>query len=149
VPAEAIVDVDGRDPERVPIPWTPGAGAGFTTGRPWLPTHPDADRLAVAVQDGDPASPLELYRRLISLRRATPALQHGSFRAVRAAPDVFAYVREHDADRVLIALNFAPFPRPLPDEADGARVLLSTVGEPPAGELAGDEARILALNRVY
>ncbi|HWF36747.1 MAG TPA: alpha-amylase family glycosyl hydrolase [Solirubrobacteraceae bacterium] len=148
VPAEAIVDVDRRDPERVPIPWTPGVGAGFTTGRPWLPTHPDADRLAVAVQECDPGSPLALYRRLISLRRATPALQHGSFRSVHAAPDVFAYVREHEADRVLVALNFAPFPRPLPAEAEGARGLLSTEAEPRAGELAGDEARILELDRV-
>jgi alpha-glucosidase len=149
VPAEATVDVDGRDPERVPIPWSPGAGTGFTTGRSWLPTHPDAERLAVGVQEGDPASSLELYRKLISLRRATPALQHGSFRSVHAAPDVFAYVREYQAERVLVALNFAPFPRPLPDEAEGARVLLSTVSEPSAGELGGDDARILALDRVH
>jgi alpha-glucosidase len=149
VPAEASVDVDGRDPERVPIPWSRGAGAGFTTGRPWLPSHPDADRLAVAVQEGEPGSSLELYRGLISLRRATPALQHGSFRSVHAAPDVFAYVREHYAERVLVALNFAPFPRPLPHEADGARVLLSTAAEPPTSELAGDEARLLAINPVH
>jgi alpha-glucosidase len=149
VPAEAIVDVDGRDPERVPMPWTSGVGAGFTTGRPWLPSHPDADRLAVGVQEGEPASSLELYRRLISLRRAIPALQHGSYRSVHAAPDVFAYVREQQADRVLVTLNFAPFPRPLPAEAEGARVLLSTAAAPRDGDLAGDEARVLALNPVH
>jgi alpha-glucosidase len=145
VPLEAIVDIDGRDPERVPIPWESGPGAGFTTGRPWLPTHPDAGRLAAAVQRGDPTSALELYRALIALRRATPALQHGSYRSVHAAPDVFAYTREHEDERVLIALNFAPFPRPLPDEAEGARIMLSTHAEPRAGELAGDEARTLAI----
>jgi alpha-glucosidase len=148
VATEAIVDVDGRDPERVPIPWTPGVGSGFTTGRPWLATHPDADRLAAAVQEGEPGSSLELYRELISLRQATPSLQQGSFRSVHAAPDVFAYVREHDNDRILVALNFAPFPRPLPEEAGNARGLLSTAADPPAGELAGDEARILQLDRV-
>jgi alpha-glucosidase len=149
VPADAIVDVDGRDPERVPMPWEPGTGAGFTSGRAWLPTHPDTDRLAVAVQQGDPASSLELYRSLIALRRATPSLQHGSYRSVHAAPDVFAYVREHQGERVLVALNFAPFPRPLPAEAEaeGARVLLSTAAESHAGELAGDEARVFALGR--
>ncbi|MFN8203196.1 MAG: alpha-amylase family glycosyl hydrolase [Solirubrobacteraceae bacterium] len=71
VPPEAVVDVDGRDPERVPMVWTPGPGAGFTTGTPWLPVHPDAERLAVSVQAGDPASSLELYRALLALRRAT------------------------------------------------------------------------------
>jgi alpha-glucosidase len=145
VPPEAMIDADGRDPERVPIPWQPGPNGGFTTGRPWLPTHPDAERLAVATQHGDPTSSLELYRALIALRRASPPLQHGSYRSVHAAPDVFAYVREHEGERVLIALNFAPFPRSLPAEAEGARLLLSTRAEPAAGELAGDEARILAL----
>jgi alpha-glucosidase len=74
-------------------------------------------------------------------------LQHGSYRSVQSAPDVFAYVREHEGERVLVALNFAPFPRLLPAEAEGARVLFSTHAEPRAGELAGDEARMLALGR--
>ena len=42
IPAEAVVDVDGRDPERAPLPWTAGVNAGFTTGKPWLPLAPDA-----------------------------------------------------------------------------------------------------------
>ena len=41
IPPERVVDVDGRDPERAPIPWRPpseaGPGAGFTDGEPWLP----------------------------------------------------------------------------------------------------------------
>ena len=60
VPPGAVVDVDGRDPERAPIPWEPpsaaGPGAGFTTGTPWLPIVNEAERLAAAVQDGDPRS---------------------------------------------------------------------------------------------
>jgi alpha-glucosidase len=144
VPPDAIVDVDGRDPERVPVVWAPGPGAGFTTGRPWLPIHPDADRLAASVQAGDPASSLALYRALLALRRATPALQHGTYRSLAAAPDVFAYVREHHGERVAIACNFAPFPRPLPAEVAGGRVLLSTHAAPDAQQLAGDEARIAA-----
>jgi alpha-glucosidase len=145
VPSEAIVDVDGRDPERVPLPWQPGPGTGFTSGRAWLPLHPDAERLAVSVQEGDPASVLELYRTLLALRRRTPALHRGSYRSVHSAPDVFAFVREHEGARVLVALNFAPFPRALPAEAEGARPLLSTRAEPHAEELAGDEARVFEL----
>jgi alpha-glucosidase len=142
---EAVVDVDGRDPERVPMPWETGPGSGFTRGRPWLPTHPDADRFAVSVQEADPQSTLELYRSLTALRRARPALQDGAYRSLRAAPDVFAYLRAHEDDRLLVALNFAPFPRPIPAEAAGAPVLLSTHADPAPGELAGDEARIFAV----
>ena len=45
IPPDRVVDVDGRDPERAPIPWTPTApGHGFTTpARPWLPFIADAD----------------------------------------------------------------------------------------------------------
>jgi alpha-glucosidase len=128
------------------MPWTPGPGTGFTTGEPWLPVHPDADRVAVSVQDRDPASVLALYRALIALRRATPALRLGSYRAVDAAPDVYAYVREHEGRRVLVALNFAPLPRPLPEAARGGAVLLSTAAKPAGQELAGDEARIVDLD---
>jgi hypothetical protein len=46
---------------------------------------------------------------------------------------------------VLVVLNFAPFERPLPAGADGARLLLSTHGPGRSGDLAGDEARVVAL----
>ncbi|MEA2219361.1 MAG: alpha-glucosidase [Solirubrobacteraceae bacterium] len=153
VPPEAIVDVDGRDPERAPMPWAPpsqaGAGAGFGAGagaaEPWLPVHPDAERLAASVQEQDPGSPLAFYRALLALRRATPALHAGTYRSVPAPPDVFAFVREHDGRRVLVALNFAPFPRALPPEAAGGRLLLSTRADPDDAELAADEGRIVEL----
>ena len=62
IPADRIVDVDGRDPERAPIPWRPpsqaGPGAGFTTGEPWLPIVADAESLDVESQEHDPASTL-------------------------------------------------------------------------------------------
>jgi len=51
IPPERVVDIDGRDPQRAPVPWRPpseaGPGAGFTTGEPWLPPVADAERLCV------------------------------------------------------------------------------------------------------
>jgi alpha-glucosidase len=143
VPPDRVVDVDGRDPERVPIPWDAAApGAGFTTGEPWLPLHPEAARFAAAAQEGDPDSPLALHRRLLALRRATPALTEGTYRSLDTAPGVFAYERAHDGDRLVVALNFAAEPRPLPAAAAGGEVVLSThPGD--ADTLAADEARIV------
>ena len=148
VPADRVVDVDGRDPERAPIPWAAPSEAepyaGFGAGEPWLPVHPDAESLALDVQRGDPSSVYELYRSLIALRRAEPALSEGSYRSLDAAPDVFAFVREHGGRRLLVALNFAPFPRPLP-LADGGRTLLSTRAALAGDELGADEGRVIEL----
>ena len=98
IPPERVVDVDGRDPERAPIPWRPpsvaGPGAGFSTGEPWLPLVADAERLCVERQAGDPGSTLSLVRRLAALRAATPALQTGAQRSLDAGADVLAWIRE-------------------------------------------------------
>ena len=68
----------GRDPERNPMPWRPGAGGGFTEPgvRTWLPMG-DPGHSNVADQRSDPDSVLNFVRDLIALRRATPDLQAG------------------------------------------------------------------------
>jgi glycosidase len=95
-----------RDPSRTPLPWDPGPGAGFTTGEPWLPIGADAAFRNVAAQRNDPDSLLHLYRALLALRRRTPALARGAFRALRAPKDVFAYERREGSQRAVVALNF-------------------------------------------
>jgi alpha-glucosidase len=129
IPDTAIVDVDGRDPVRTPMPWRSpahaGPGAGFTTGRPWLPIPPEAERASVAAQHRDPDSVLSLYRRLIALRKRQPALTSGGYCPESAPDDVFAYRRTDPDGDVLIALNFASRERRLPDAFRGVPLLSS------------------------
>jgi alpha-glucosidase len=106
VPPERAVDVDGRDPERAPMQWAPGRGAGFTTGEPWLPIGSEADRVNVAAQRGDQGSMLSLYRRLIWYRKRSAPLLHGIYRSLDAPEGVFAFVREAAGEALLVALNF-------------------------------------------
>jgi alpha-glucosidase len=97
-----------RDQARGPMQWRGGPGAGFTTGRPWLPIAPDADSRNVATQAADPGSVLALYRRLIALRQATPALIVGDQELLDVGDaDVLAYRRSLDGRTALVALNFA------------------------------------------
>ncbi|TNM60167.1 glycoside hydrolase family 13 protein [Streptomyces sp. NP160] len=56
----------GRDGSRVPLPWT---GSEPVEGT-WLPQPDGWGALAAAVQDGDPASVLSLYRASLALRRS-------------------------------------------------------------------------------
>ncbi|MFP8882059.1 MAG: alpha-amylase family glycosyl hydrolase [Myxococcota bacterium] len=96
----------GRDPERTPMQWEAGQGAGFSEAEPWLPNGSDAGVRNVAGQREDPASLLCFYRDMLALRRATPALYRGSYRSLEAPADVLAYEREFDGARVWVVLNF-------------------------------------------
>jgi alpha-glucosidase len=69
-----------------------------------------------------------LYRRLIELRRAEPALAVGEFAPLPATDDMIAYVRKAEDRRLLILLNLGPNPQDfgLLDLASRARLMLST-----------------------
>ena len=95
----------GRDPERTPMQWDSGPQAGFTDGTPWLPLADDAARVNVAAERDDPRSILTLYRRLIALRRAEPALQVGCYVPVPVEGNLLGYRRELDGSEFLVALN--------------------------------------------
>jgi alpha-glucosidase len=105
-----LADVVGRDPCRTPMQWDTSPNAGFTEPdvTPWLPLADDYADRNVAVQDKDPASMLNLYRALTTLRRAEPSLNVGDYASVEAdVDDVFAYLRTApEADRFLVVLNF-------------------------------------------
>ncbi len=136
VPADRVLDVDGRDPERGPIPWerpsATGAGAGFTTGEPWLPIVSDAEQLCVEAQEQAPESALAFSRRLLALRSSLPALNAGPQRTLDCGPDVYCYLREGVAP-VLVSLNFSSSRRSL--------ALIETPGSGGVVELSTDPAR--------
>ena len=131
VPRDRVLDVHGRDPERTPMQWAAGPGAGFTAPgvEPWLPIGAEAERVNVAAQRGDPNSIFSLYRRLIWYRRGSAALLDGSYRSLGAGGPrgVYAYLREAPGERLLVALNFTGAARRL----DGA-----AAGLPESGTLA-------------
>jgi alpha-glucosidase len=64
----------------------------------------------VAAQLADPSSLLQLYRALIALRRAHPALSRGEQRSLPATDAVWAFERALGGERFAIALNFGDEP---------------------------------------
>lgn len=67
-----------RDGSRTPVPWEPGPGYGFTSGRPWLPFGANRDdTTTVAAQRGVAGSRLERTRQLLQVRRELPDLTAG------------------------------------------------------------------------
>jgi alpha-glucosidase len=81
-------DRAGRDRLRYPMQWDGTPSGGFSTGEPWLPLIDPAER-NVEAQRGDPGSLVDLYRRLIAIRRE---LGDG-FALIDAEPGVVAYDR--------------------------------------------------------
>jgi alpha-glucosidase len=124
----------GRDPERTPMQWEGGRMAGFTTAADgWLPLAPGHQRINVTAERDDPRSLLSFYRRLIWLRKRTPALTRGSYRALDGPPDTFIYLREHAGERRLIALNFSSAARAVALPFASGHLELSTAHERPSG----------------
>ena len=116
----------GRDPSRTPMQWNSEANAGFTQGEPWLPIPENREAANVAEQCDDPRSLLNLYRRLIALRRESPALISGSYRTIDKSGSLLVYEREHDGLRFRVALNFGRECENVPLNAKAA-VVLSTL----------------------
>ena len=115
VPFDRLVDPEaianwprtlGRDGARTPMPWrAEAAHAGFSTIEPWLPVDPRHPPLAVDRQDADPASMLNLTRRLIALRKREPALRLGSLRFLDAPAPVLAFERTRGDDTLTCVFN--------------------------------------------
>jgi alpha-amylase len=103
---------DKPDPRlRTPMHWSRGPAAGFTTGVPWAPLRPDSLTANVEVQHGDSASLLTLYRTLIHLRAAHPALGAGELVPLTTSTDAVAAFVRRDGDRaVLVVANVSDAP---------------------------------------
>ncbi|MDD5368240.1 MAG: alpha-amylase family glycosyl hydrolase [Anaerolineaceae bacterium] len=95
------------DPEiRTPMQWTADKNAGFTSGTPWEAGNPDYQQKSVAVMDGDPASLLNYYRTLVSLRNSHAALRVGNLTTIDTGnPEVIAYLRESQNEKILVVAN--------------------------------------------
>lgn len=104
----------GRDGERTPMQWLPGAQAGFSTSpRTWLPVTPDHVTINVQTELARPDSLLNWYRDLAALRRDNAALRDGAMTFLdRTNAHVLVYRRE-GTQPVLVMLNFSGSPQRL------------------------------------
>ncbi|MDF8332001.1 alpha-glucosidase [Novosphingobium cyanobacteriorum] len=100
---------DKRDPERSPMQWTGGDAAGFTTGSPWLPVHPNRSTVNAERQQADSGSMFHWYARLLQLRKNHPALRDGAYVPLQSGNrDVVAYARRTPSGAgVLVLLNMS------------------------------------------
>lgn len=116
---------DKPDPRlRTPMQWAPGPEVGFTSGTPWESPQPDARLTNVETENANSGSLLNLYRRLIHLRRANNALATGVLVPLSASSSqVAAYLRRTVDHAVLVMANLGAAAASGVSVGSGARVL--------------------------
>ena len=126
----AQVMVDRRDYARTPMPWSAGAGWGFTTGQPWLAFGAQPESTNLEAERADPGSNYAFYQALRALRRGREAFGTGSLRLLPTSdPSILLYVRESADETYVVAVGM--------DE--GAR----HYGVAAGADLPGDARRLL------
>jgi len=136
-PAEAMKRTAAmtRDKNRTPMQWSNAANGGFSPPlvMTWLPVNSNyAEGINVNDQLEDPLSLLSFYRRLLHVRRGTPALVMGDYQPLHErSRGYFAFLRNTDDQSVLVVLNYSEnrqtlhFPK-LPYRS--ARLIFSSAG---------------------
>ena len=112
-PAEALAMANrmGRDKCRTPVQWDDAPNGGFSPAgvQTWLPVNPNYSQgINVTDQLADPDSLLNFYRRLLRVRKQTPALIAGDYRPLHEeAEDYLAFLRSCSEQTCLVVLNMS------------------------------------------
>ena len=121
-----------RDNARTPMQWDTSAGAGFTTGEPWIKVNPNYQQINAADQLKDPNSVFHYYQKLIRLRKEMDIIVYGEFEALyRDHDQIFAYIRKLGSEKLLTVCNFSAqeAEMELPETfAEGAQCLITNMG---------------------
>ena len=150
-----MISRTSRDNARCPMQWTAEAGAGFTSGTPWLKINPNHRHINVEAQLKDSDSVLSFYKKMIELRRTHPALCRGSFTSLYESDKIYAYQRCVTSEQglgihsvfetVVVLLNFTNktvrLPRALMKYAEREPIISSTGGK--GDRLMPFEARLV------
>ena len=97
-----------RENGRTPFQWNLTQNGGFTTGKPWLKVNQNFTTINAAVQEKDPNSVLNYFRKIVKLRKNNPVLIYGKYTLLdRENPKVFAFTRELEGKKMLVLLNFS------------------------------------------
>ena len=97
-----------RDNARTPMQWNSSKNAGFTTAdKAWLPVHDDFKRCNVELEEKNPESVLNFYRKLSSLRNSSEILLRGEYEELYPEnEELYIYTRKLGDKKLIICVNF-------------------------------------------
>ena len=113
--AMRFVQKFSRDNARTPMQWNSSKNAGFTSGKPWLLVHSDFKSCNVEIEEKNPDSVLNFYRKLSAFRNSNEVLLRGDYEELY--PDneeIFVFTRTLGDKKFITAVNFTTHDVKLP-----------------------------------
>ena len=97
-----------RDHARTPMQWNTESNAGFSDAeKTWLKTNDNYLSINALSQNSDKNSILNFYKKLILIRKQTPALIYGDYTDLRPRCNrIWLYLRTFEENSYLIMNNF-------------------------------------------
>ncbi|MBR2654454.1 MAG: alpha,alpha-phosphotrehalase [Lachnospiraceae bacterium] len=131
-----IIAARSRDNGRTPMQWDGTAGAGFTTGTPWLGIPDNHVTINAKAEENDPTSIYAFYKELVRLRKEMEIIADGQIRYLDSGHDsVLAYERTYGQEKLTVVCSLAGEELLLsePISLEGKKVLLSSYLDEPTG----------------
>jgi len=128
----AAISYKGRDNARTPMQWDDSTYAGFSTAQPWIMVNPNYTKINAKDQVNREDSVFKYYQKLISLRHNSDLIVYGTYDLLLADdPDIYAYTRTLDDDKLIVYCNFSDNPREveLPEEFTNGKILISNYND--------------------
>ena len=124
--------------------WTDGSKNSNTT---WEKSKYNKDLTPLYEQKKDKNSMYSFYKEVINLRKSTPALYNGDFKAIEANNNsIMAYERNKDDNKVYVIHNFSEKEQQVTVEnIDGMKVEYSRSGK---DSIKGNKLKIKPLSSV-
>lgn len=105
-----FINLRSRDNTRTPFPWNASTNGGFSTHTPWLSMNPNYDTINAEDMMHQEDSVFHFYQKMIQLRNHSDyqdCLIYGNIQPIQTHPDVIAYLRYLEEQRIACYFNFA------------------------------------------
>lgn len=132
-----ILNYSSRENSRTPMQWDTTANAGFTTGTPWKKVNGNYKEINVAIQEQDPNSVLNHFRKMTGLRNNNSVLVYGNYTMLLDDHEqIYAYTRTMDDTHLLVVLNFSEekTTATLPENIEPEKILINNYDSDPIRE---------------
>ena len=123
-----LINKTSRDNARTPMQWSREAGAGFTSGTPWLKIHPNFTEVNVESDLADKDGIIAFFKRMNELKKSSDVLTYGSFKSIYEGKRVYAFERELNGEKIVALCNFSTKCSKFPLDISGERIISNYEG---------------------